>query len=146
MGKHELSYPRVERDFYPTPSWVIDALAAHVPLEGRRIWECACGDGRMAHALKAAGASVYSSDVVDRGCCDELFDFTSEQNPNVTFDAIVTNPPFGPRGKLAEAFIAAGLRRLRDHGLLALLLPNDFDSAKTRARFFGECARLILPS
>ena len=99
MSKHESGYSRVERDFYPTPSWVIDALTEHANLAGRCVWECACGDGRMAQALKAAGASVYSSDVVDRGYCDELLDFTSEQQPKTNF---VTNPPFGSRGKLAE--------------------------------------------
>ena len=137
MSKHESGYSRVERDFYPTPSWVIDALTEHANLAGRCVWECACGDGRMAQALKAAGASVYLSDVVDRGYCDELLDFTSEQQPKTNF---VTNPPFGSRGKLAELFIASGLRRIPNHGLLALLLPNDFDFAKTRQRFFGDCA------
>ena len=115
-------------------------LAEHVNLASRRVWECACGDGRMAQALKAAGALVYSSDVVDRGYCDELLDFTSEQQPKINFDDIVTNPPFGSRGKLAESFIASGLRRIPNDGLLALLLPNDFDSAKTRQQFFGDCA------
>jgi predicted RNA methylase len=112
MSKHESGHSRVERDFYPTPTWVIDALAEHVNLAGRCVWECACGDGRMAQALKAAGASVYSSDVVDRGYCDELLDFTSEQQPRTDFDDIVTNPPYGSRGKLAEAFIVSGLRRI----------------------------------
>lgn len=140
MGKHETSYARAERDLYPTPAWVIEALASHVDLAGMRVWECACGDGRMSRALvERAGASVYSSDIADHGCCDELLDFTSERQPKVAFDAIVTNPPFGPRGKLAEAFIASGLRRIPDYGFLALLLPNDFDSAKTRTKFFGGC-------
>jgi hypothetical protein len=141
MAKHESGYLRVERDFYPTPPWVVGVLAEHIDLAGRRVWECACGDGRMAQALKAAGASVYSSDVVDRGYCDELLDFAAEQQPKTNFDDIITNPPFGSRGKLAESFIASGLRRIPNHGLLALLLPTDFDSAKTRQRFFGDCAR-----
>jgi hypothetical protein len=139
VGKHETGFARVERDFYPTPAWVTEALASHVDLAGMRIWECACGDGRMSRALEQAGASVYSSDIIDRGYYDELLDFTSERQPKVAFDAITTNPPLGPRGKLAEAFIASGLRRIPDYGFLALLLPNDFDSAKTRMQFFDDC-------
>jgi hypothetical protein len=56
VGKHGAEYARVERDFYPTPSWVVaDALAEHVELAGVRVWEPACGDGRMAEALRRAG-------------------------------------------------------------------------------------------
>jgi hypothetical protein len=143
MGKHETGYARVERDHYPTPSWVVtEALAEHVDLAGMRVWECACGDGRMAEALKAAGASVNASDIENRGYIgsDALLDFVAGQHPSTArFSAIVTNPPFGPRGKLAEQFIAVGLQQLTDFGFMALLLPVDFDSAKTRARFFAGC-------
>jgi hypothetical protein len=142
VGKHEISFARVERDFYPTPSWVIEALAEHVDLVGMRVWECACGNGQMAEALKAAGASVFSSDVEDYGYVglDAVLDFAAGQHPNTArFSAIVTNPPFGNRGKLAERFIAAGLQQITEYGFVALLLPVDFDSAKTRTRFFAGC-------
>ena len=67
MGKHETGYARVERDLYPTPAWVIAALAEHLELRGLTVWEPACGDGRMVEALRAAGsAHVYGSDVIDR--------------------------------------------------------------------------------
>jgi hypothetical protein len=143
VGKHETSFTRVERDFYPTPSWVVtEALAEHIDLAGMRVWECACGNGQMSEALKAAGASVYSSDVEDYGYVglDAVLDFVAGQHPNTTrFSAIVTNPPFGNRGKLAEQFIKVGLQQLTDYGFMALLLPVDFDSAKTRPRFFARC-------
>jgi hypothetical protein len=137
VGKHETGYARVERDLYPTPPWVIAALAEHVDLHGLTVWEPACGDGRMVEALRAAGcASVYASDIADHGTADEVLDFLSAQMPKLERppDAMITNPPFGQGGKLATAFIEAGLTRIRQHGgLLALLLPCDFDSAKTRA-------------
>ena len=59
------------------------------------------------------------------------------------FNIFVTNPPFGKGGRLATAFIAAGLRRLPIGGTLALLLPCDFDSGKTRSRFFGDCPDFV---
>jgi hypothetical protein len=147
MGKHETGYPRVERDLYPTPSWVVDALAEHVELVGLRVWEPACGDGRMGEALRSAGcAVVHMSDIADYGNGqDEVLDFLSAQTPKLEWlpDLIGTNPPFGQGGRLATTFIGAGLRRLRPGGVLALLLPCDFDSAKTRARYFGDCPHFV---
>jgi hypothetical protein len=150
MGKHETGYARVERDHYPTPSWVVTALAEHVDLAGMRIWECACGNGQMSEALKAAGASVYSTDIQNYGYAglDAVVDFVGGQHPDIRFNGIITNPPFGKRNKLAERFIEIGLQRITDFGFMALLLPVDFDSAKTRARFFAHnphfAGRIIL--
>jgi hypothetical protein len=149
MGKHERSYARIERDFYPTPPWVTATLVEYIDIAGKDILEPACGDGRMSDALIAAGARVYSTDIEDRGYngLDGLFDFTTSAQFANSFDGIITNPPFGPRGKLAEAFIETGLRCMGS-GFLALLLPADFDSAKTRARLFGNCpqfaAKIVL--
>jgi hypothetical protein len=143
MGKHETGYARVARDFYSTPSWVTNALVELVNVRNKRTWECASGAGDMSEPLGAAGARVFSSDIIDRGypAFDLLYDFTSPPDPAMqSWDGIITNPPFGPRGKLAEAFIESGLRRIGE-GFLALLLPADFDSAKTRMHLFGGCAR-----
>ena len=81
MGKYDSGYERVPQEFYPTPDWVIEALAEYVVLEGRQVWEPACGDGRMAEALKRAGATVYASDIADRDYAGlhQLLDFTSLQ-------------------------------------------------------------------
>jgi hypothetical protein len=77
MGKHGTEYERIERDFYPTPPWVIAALAEHVDLRGLTVWEPACGDGRMVEALRQQGcARVYASDIVDYGA-GQVFDFLS---------------------------------------------------------------------
>jgi SAM-dependent methyltransferase len=145
MGKYETGYARQDRDFYPTPAWPIEALAEQVELRGKRVLECACGDGRMARALEAAGACVTAFDIADYGY-GRVRNFLSDEFPE-PFDGTITNPPYGPRGKTAEAFIETGIRRL-GNGFLALLLPADFDSAVTRRRFFDECrvfaAKIIL--
>jgi hypothetical protein len=77
MGKHETGYARIERDFYPTPAWVVEALAEHVEIAGKAIWEPAAGDGRMVEALRALGAAkVYASDIADYGFSEsEQLDF-----------------------------------------------------------------------
>jgi hypothetical protein len=143
VGKHETGYARVTRDFYPTPVWVVEALAEHIDLVGLRAWECGCGDGHMVEALTAAGAIVcIKTDIVDRGCpgFDGELDFVATAtSPRVNYDAIITNPAYGKRNKLAEKFIETGLQYIADGGLLALLLPNDFDSAITRRHLFAEC-------
>ena len=142
MGKHEIGYARVERDFYPTPSWVTAELAGITHIRNKSIWEMACGDGRMSEALKTAGADVFSSDVLDRGytSLDALIDFVADPPPNLQFDGLITNPPYGLRNKLAEAFIRTGLDHVREGRarFLALLLLADFDSAKTRAPLFDD--------
>jgi hypothetical protein len=141
MGKHETGFERVDRDLYPTPAWAVAALAEHLDLAGRSVWECATGTGRMAEALKAAGATVYCTDIVDRGYpLDGLFDFTADGIPPTLspVDLIVTNPPYGRGNRLAVKFIEAGLRRIANRGMLALLLPVDFDSAKTRSHLFRD--------
>jgi hypothetical protein len=146
VGKHETGYARVERDFYPTPSWVADALAEHVDLCGLMAWEFACGDGRMVEALRLRGcARVYASDIVDYGWGqDEVLDFLSAQMPKLAhFDLGISNPPFGQGGRQATAFIEVGLRRLPVGAMLALLLPCDFDSTKTRVRYFGDCPHFL---
>jgi predicted RNA methylase len=142
-GKYDSGYARVDKDYYPTPGWVVEALAEYVVLESRTIWECACGDGRLAEALRRAGAhAVYCTDVEDRGYArlDALLDFTTAR-PKISFldPRIITNPPFGKRGKTAEAFIEAGLNHIGRRGLLALLLPVDFDSAASRRHLFADC-------
>jgi hypothetical protein len=151
MGKHETGFARVERDYYPTPTWVLDALAEHVGIAGSTVWECAAGTGEMVEALKAAGAQVWASDVVDRGYpLDAVLDFVSGPAPDIRVDLIVTNPAWGTQGRIAVKFIEAGIRHIasgRARGL-ALLLSTDFDSATTRPRLFRDCsyftAKLVL--
>ena len=131
MGKHETGFARVERDLYPTPSWVVDALGEHVMLAGKTIWEFAAGTGSMVKALRAAGAArVIATDIVQRNFpLDALFDFTSDRNLKLPrIDLTATNPPFGQGNRLAVKFIESGLQRIAENsGALALLLPVDFD-------------------
>jgi hypothetical protein len=142
MGKHETGHATVERDLYPTPSWVTELLSKLINIRGKDVWECACGDGRMSDALIDAGARVFSTDVVDYGYpgFNGIFDFMSDRSTARGFAGIVTNPPFGPRGKWGERFIECGILRM-GNGFLALLLPADFDSAKTRMHLFGGCGQ-----
>jgi hypothetical protein len=144
MGKHEIGYARMPRDLYPTPSWCIDALAQHMTLDGLTVWEPACGNFRMVNALRAHGAKVWPSDIAFDGHYSprwrkrHTIDFT-DGRPGPACDAIISNPPFGPRGTLAVKFIEAGLSYLKQAHVLCLLLPHDFDAASSRRALFGDC-------
>jgi hypothetical protein len=139
MGKHG-SYPRVDGDHYPAPDRTIAALAEHVDLAGKMVWEPCASSGQMAEALKAAGVTVFCSDIVDRGYpLNALLTFTNGVRPEFRFDGVVTNPAYGHQGKIAERSIEAGLHHIANGGFLALLLSADFDSGKTRPSFFLDC-------
>jgi hypothetical protein len=150
MSVRASGFDRVPADLYQTPAWLIDALGEHVSLNGLAVWEPACGQGQMVRALEAAGAMVHATDLIDHGFPNmaEVSDFTGDQTPRHFFNAIISNPPYGPQGRTGAAFIKRGLDLLPPGGLLALLLPVDFDSAKTRAPLFGDCpdfaAKIVL--
>lgn len=82
---------RDTHDFYPTWPAATRVLLTAERFEGA-IWEPACGDGAMSRELEAAGYSVVSTDLIDRGFGEGGRDFLAEWTalaPN-----IVTNPPF----------------------------------------------------
>ncbi len=144
MGKHEAGYLRIDKDFYPTPAWPVWALAGHIRLAGKFVWEPAAGAGHMAETLKAIGASVYCTDIEYRGYdLSAVADFLTVKPP-ADIHGIITNPPWS----LARQFIERGLIHIADGKLLALLLPADFESAKTRQHLFGGCpyfaAKIVL--
>jgi hypothetical protein len=152
MSTRASGFDRVPADLYETPAWVVDALAEHVNLTGLSVWEPACGGGKMVRALQSHGADVTATDLNDQnfeGMADQ-FDFTVDEIApgHFYFDSIITNPPYGPQGRTGTAFIERGLERLPPGGMLALLLPVDFDSAKGRARLFGDnshfAAKIVL--
>lgn len=153
MSIRASGFDRVPADLYETPAWVIDALAEHVNLTGLSVWEPACGSGKMVRAMESAGAHVTGTDLTDYATDSQVdvFDFTGpdcEGTRQFYFDSIITNPPYGPQGRTATAFIERGLERIPAGGMLAMLLPVDFDSAKTRARMFGDnpafAAKIVL--
>ena len=73
---------RHERDFYPTPQSIIDAVLFHVEQrENATIWEPCAGDGRFSTALEQSGYRVISHDI-DEG--HDFFEWKSAQAPVIT--------------------------------------------------------------
>lgn len=55
MSQRDSGYARRERDDYTTPSWVTLALVPELPAFTGKVWEPACGSGKMVAALQQAG-------------------------------------------------------------------------------------------
>lgn len=119
---------RQEQDFYPTPRYVTEALLQNYQFKGK-IWEPACGDGRMSEVLKEYYPEVKSSDLINRGYGQSGVDFLSSDKKA---DNIITNPPFN----LAYEFIVQGLKL--SEKCLALLLPIRYLTGKKRAKLYHK--------
>lgn len=132
LGKSK--YERREGDFYETPAWCTEALIASVRLPGV-IWEPAAGRGAIVAPLVAAGHKVYASDIEVRDGFELMVsDFLASRRSHRDADAIVTNPPY----TLAREFIEHALGLMEPvGGVVAMLLRNEYDSAKTRQHLFG---------
>lgn len=92
---------REENDFYPTPPEGTRALLSVESFVGS-IWEPACGDGAISQELEAAGYTVRSTDLIDRGYGTPGVDFLQQKD---RCRNLVTNPPF----KLALPFMKHAL-------------------------------------
>jgi hypothetical protein len=128
-------------DFWPTPACLIWALIHHVlhGLPSHPLWEFAAGDGRVAKAMRAAGYSVFASDIEPRGDGIERHDFLRAAPPQLGLIA-VSNGPYNQLDK----FLARG-QQLLDHGQLAgfvLLVRTDALTAASRADVFTRAAAM----
>lgn len=105
-------------DLYETPPAAVRALLSVEPLP-QRIWEPACGPGKIVAALRVAGHDVVASDLVDYACPGQLagVDFLMERQAPPGCDCIVTNPPF----KLAAEFVEHAIGRLGMRRVVMLL-------------------------
>lgn len=123
---------RINADFYPTPWDTTRALLNKLRLDKSiKIWEPACGEGHMVKEITAAGYSVKSTDLFDRGYGESCIDFT-KQTDNRGCQWIITNPPF----KEAESFIETASSLNLDG--FAFLFKSQFWHAKKRLPLFRK--------
>ena len=117
-------YARRERDAYPTPLWVTEALInSQVEFRGD-IWEPAAGAGDMASILRW----FYRVVATDIGWADST-DFLQQQSLPDGVKSIVTNPPFDR----IDAFIRHALELTRPpRGMVAMLGRHELDCAAGR--------------
>lgn len=127
MSQRNSGYARKPDEAYDTPAWVAGVISPYLRARGvQYVWEPAPGKGQLANAMTELGFSVFTT-------ADDFF--TLEQRP--TADALVTNPPFGPRGDTAASFIRTA--RSLPIPIIALVLRIDYDSAVSRKDIFRDC-------
>jgi hypothetical protein len=124
MATRPSEYARRPSDDYSTPRHVTDSLIPFIPRTVRTVFEAAPGRGRMVRALEANGYKVTA-------CPGDFF-----AHGAVLQDAIITNSPWGPAGRLAEQFITRALEEMAAGGVcfVAFLLRATFDSGHGPAR------------
>jgi hypothetical protein len=131
------NYPRKENDFYATPAETTRALLNAVRFT-RIVVDPASGMGAILTVLKQYGYAAYGSDLKKK------YDFLIDRFHWKNCD-IVTNPPFGTQGRTAVQFVTRALQVTKPwHGKVAMLLPVDFDSGKTRTPIFRDCRQFAL--
>jgi hypothetical protein len=130
-------------NFWPTPACLTTALVQYVMphLPPGPVWECACGDGRLARAIAATGRRVMGSDLYPQDGeipCDFL---TYKPPPSSRDRIVITNPPFNQN----DEFLTRGMSLL-DEGVirgLVLLLRHDHLMASSRTTIFNRAVREV---
>lgn len=122
---------RHSEDYYATDPIAIDKLCA-VERFTPTVWECACGGGHLAEALREHGYQVMASDIVDRGCPNSyILDFFFAEHS--AYD-IITNPPY----KCAKEFVEKALEIITFGGKVAMFLKLTFLEGKSRRPLFEK--------
>jgi hypothetical protein len=124
-------------DYFPTPPWAVRAACAFLeyelrePLELQTVWEPACGEGHMVHALKDHFVQVRQTDIYryhpEHGICDFLLDGRTYS----PVDWVFTNPPF----QKALEFIQTAQRVAR-RGVVMFVRSAFLESAERYATIF----------
>ena len=111
MGKaltNDKRAPLADRgdDLNETPPEATTTLLTNERLPGV-LWEPACGPGAMVRVLRAAGHTVYATDLVDyrarssdQDCAG--WDFFKQRQLPIGVQAIVTNPPYKDAARFAQ--------------------------------------------
>jgi predicted RNA methylase len=137
-------YERMGNEAYYTPPSAVRPLLSSLPLftlTKYTMWECAAGAGHIAREF-AAVCDVMATDVSPSK--HQVFpvkplDFLNDEplasrNPL----AIITNPPYGEANRQAIAFLRRALHLASaKRGLVAMLLPFEFDAAGSRDELVG---------
>lgn len=132
-------YNLKENELYETEEWATRALLRNIYIRGKEVWEPCAGNHKIANVCREAGAIVITSDIVEY---DKKHNFIVDFFINDEFynyDAIITNPPYGPGNTLATKFARLALERC--DGIVALLLTSKFDFGSTRTDLFRDNPR-----
>lgn len=112
------SHSETEReinDYYATDPSAITDLFAREQFD-ENIWECAGGGGHLVEKMRQLGKCVWNTDLIDRGCQDDIMDFLKQEK--IFKGDIITNPPY----KYCTEFILKALELVEDGHKVAMFL------------------------
>jgi hypothetical protein len=130
MSQRNSGRVRQPDELYETPDWVTRAAAS-------QMGEVACAwDPFVRRGASRIVATLTTLGIKAVGTTQEFFSVVA---PLPGADLLISNPPYGPRGTLAEKCIAHAL----ELGIprVVMLLRNDFDSAIGRPHLFRHDPR-----
>lgn len=128
VGSSRANGDREENDFYPTPSFVTEALMAREQFIGN-VLEPACGDGSMSRVIEKYNP-VVSYDLIYRGYGSGSRDFL--KSPYLSYSNVITNPPY----KLALEFVNTS--KLVADKKIAMFLKTTFLEGERRYSMFQD--------
>lgn len=123
-------YERHAEDWYVEPAWCWDVLFDRIAFYGT-ILDPACGGGTGLERSAAHGYLAIGSDIVDRGCGGQTFDFLAPDYP-YRAENVVCNPPYRLAAEFARKGLQIGAKRV------ALLVPLPFLASQGRYSLFAE--------
>jgi predicted RNA methylase len=137
-------YPRMKNEAYYTPPAATAVLLDQLPLYRlmqHELWEPAAGAGHIARELGRV-SSVLATDIAPplRQVHTVLsMDFLESSGPSGRGPlSIITNPPYGFQNRLALTFLHHAMDLVeRRQGLVAMLLPFEFDASRSRHELVG---------
>lgn len=128
-ASNHCDHDRADMDYYATEPAATDWLTRIEKFDGP-ILEPSCGEGHISRQLIAAGYTVESRDLADRGF-GRVADFLSPDNTKWDGD-VVTNPPYA----FAQEFVQKALDIIPEGRKVAMFLKLTFLEGKKRARMF----------
>ena len=130
-ASNHVDHKREINDYYATDPKTIHPLFEKEEFN-RNIWECACGEGHLSEEIKKFNKNVFSTDLIDRGYGNGIFDFLKE-NKNFEGD-IITNPPY----KYAQEFVEKAIKIISKGNKVAMFLKIQFLEGQKRRELFNK--------
>lgn len=122
-------------DDYPTPEWVIRAIAPFVA--GSTVLDPCCGAGAILDVFRERGAQVHGIELSPERAAEarakgyQVTEADALAHDWPAADLIITNPPFSR----AQEFAEKAIRSVKPGGTVALLLRLGFLESKARMSF-----------
>lgn len=129
---------RQDKDKYFTPPELVSDFLAVEKM--RSVFDPAAGAGHMLTGARRRGIPGRGIDIAPDAAEIRQADFLGPVREVIgPGESIICNPPFGPQGRSAVAFIERALEIASEtRGSVAMLLHEDFDAGITRRRLFAD--------